>query len=115
MSDPVQTPAGLRGRDDLHTAFLLPEAVLLDETTGDVHRLNGGAAAVWMLLDGQSSPTDIANELSEVFGLQADTVGVQVDAALAEFRESGLLECDKPEDRLHEPNELPQLARPPDH
>ena len=78
-------------RADVETAFLSPEAVLYDSRSATVVHLNGSAAAVWMLLDGATDVDTLTAELSDVFGLPADTLRPDVDAVLASLARRDLL------------------------
>ena len=72
--------------DAIETVFLEPEAVLYDDRTKSVLRLNPSASAVWLLLDGQTPPDGIAAELAELTGVPADVLRPDVDAAIAAVR-----------------------------
>jgi len=108
----------------IETAYLDAEAVLFDERTGSVHQLNPSASAVWMLLDGELSPDQLARELSELFGAPGDVVRADVDTALVDFAGRGLLVGSDPppaaapaHDHDHHGRGAVQpdvLARPPD-
>lgn len=116
---PTSGSSGYRARRDVHTVFLPPEAVLLDERTGDIHRFNASASAVWMLLDGQESTAEIAEELAEIFGATPEDLVSDIEAAIADFSECHLLdEAAVDLDRLDlEPESstsLEVLPRPPD-
>lgn len=89
---PPSVSVGYRPRLDVHTVFLPPEAVLLDGRTGDIHHLNASASAVWMLLDGQESTDEIAEELAAILGATAEVQVADVEAALADFGERHLLD-----------------------
>ena len=54
-------------------------------------RLNPSASAVWLLLDGATTPAVIADELAEIVGLPADALASDVEAAVADFAAQGLL------------------------
>ena len=75
----------------IDTVFLEPEVVLFDGRDASVVRLNPSASAVWLLLDGATSPAVIAAELAGIVGLPADALAHDVDAAVAEFAAQGLL------------------------
>lgn len=84
--------AGWWPRADVHTAFLPPEAVLFDEATGHAHRLNSGASSVWMVLEGQRSAAQIADDLAEIYEVDPSVLRGEVERALAEFAEHGWIE-----------------------
>jgi hypothetical protein len=67
-----------------HTTVVLDgEAVVLDERTGRVHRLNSSATRIWTQLDGARSRDDIAAALGAPVA--------EVDAFLAELQRVGLV------------------------
>jgi PqqD family protein of HPr-rel-A system len=74
------------------TALLPPEAVLYDERHGEVHLLNGPAAVIWQLLDGQQTAEQLAIELSDVFSVPLETMQRDVADAIGGFQRLGLLE-----------------------
>ncbi len=103
----------------IETVFLEPEAVLYDDRTKSVVRLNPSATAVWLLLDGATAPADIAAELAEIVGLPVDVLLPDVEAAIAEFDTQHLLAGDGddvPDATVpHSDDQYPLvLARPPD-
>ena len=65
--------------------------MLLDVTNGAVYALNPSASAVWVLMDGRSSTTDIVSDLSDIVGVPADVLAADVELALADFAWQGLL------------------------
>ncbi len=65
---------------------------LYDERTGDIQTLNGGAAVVWLLCDGIRDLPSIANEIASYFELPEQEVLYQVQEAVGQFQELGLLE-----------------------
>ena len=75
----------------IETAYLPPEAVLYDERTGRVYRLNPSASAVWMLMDGTADIDDIATDISEIFEIPVEQVRPDVATAMEEFAAQGLL------------------------
>ena len=64
---------------------------LYDDSSGDVHALNGGAAMVWLLCDGTRDLESIAREITSYFELPGQEVLVQVQEAVVQFQELGLL------------------------
>jgi hypothetical protein len=75
----------------VETAYLAPEAVLYDERTARVYRLNPSASAVWMLLDGTGDVEAISAEIGEIFDVPVATVRGDVAAAIEQFAAQGLL------------------------
>ncbi len=65
---------------------------LCDDSSGEVHMLNGGAAAVWLLCDGTRDLESIANEIASYFELPGQEALDQVQEAVVQFQEVGLLE-----------------------
>ena len=99
----------------IETSYLESEAVLLDERTGTVHHLNSSASAVWLLLDGKLSIDEVAGELSEILGVPAEDVLPDVQAAVADFLDHGLLaDGGRPDMVGHAASGLQVLPRPPD-
>ncbi len=83
--------SGPAPHEAIDTVFLEPEVVLFDGRDASVVRLNPSASAVWLLLDGATSPAVIAAELAEIVGLPADVLAPDVEAAVADFAAQGLL------------------------
>jgi PqqD family protein of HPr-rel-A system len=88
----MTSPAGRpRIREGLTTVEIDGEAVVYDETTGELHHLNPSATIVLSLCDGTRSVDDMATEVSEAFTVAREEVYAQVSAALQSFGEAGLL------------------------
>ena len=68
------------------------ELTLYDHRGNVVHILNSTAAAVWELADGTQEAGDIAAQLAELYGLEADVAEEDVQEILEQFREAGLLQ-----------------------
>ena len=100
-------------RAGIETAFLAPEAVLLDTVTGMSHHLNAGAAAVWMLLDGSGNVEDVGRELAELFDQPVAEMIEEVRTAVADFAARGLLAGTTPANGREELRAA-VLPRPPD-
>jgi PqqD family protein of HPr-rel-A system len=115
MTDRGVEPARPRPHEAVTTEFLEPEAVLYDARTGDVHRLNASASAVWLLLDGETTVDDLAAELAEIFDVQLEQVEQAVHATLADLAARGLLADDGSGRAVAANPPRPAfLARPPD-
>ncbi|MGH9073406.1 MAG: HPr-rel-A system PqqD family peptide chaperone, partial [Acidimicrobiales bacterium] len=67
------------------------EGVLYDEEAGASHLLNATATAVWSCLDGSGTLDEIAAELADAFGADAQTVRHDVIALVQQFGRQGLL------------------------
>lgn len=66
-------------------------AVVFDERTTRLHRLNPSASAVWVLCDGSATPAQMTSELAEMLGIDRADAASGVAAALLSFRDAGLL------------------------
>ena len=66
--------------------------MLLNVESGAVYALNPSASLVWLLLDGVLPTPAVADELSEIIQLPADELLADVEAAIADFAEQGLLD-----------------------
>ena len=75
----------------IETAYLAPEAVLYDERTGRVYRLNPSASAVWLLMDGAADVDAIAADISEIFEVPVEQVRPDIVTAIEQFAAQGLL------------------------
>ncbi|MGH6998029.1 MAG: PqqD family protein [Phenylobacterium sp.] len=64
------------------------EAVLYDEATETVHRLNPTAALAWACFDGSATIDELASDMAAVFG--ADEASVQADLVVLCRRLGGL-------------------------
>ena len=79
-------------RDDVSARVIAGETVVLDRDGGRVHQLNATASYVWERCDGSASPTEIARDLSEQYGVEPDQAASDVAILVGQFRELGLLE-----------------------
>lgn len=88
------TPRRPKGRADLVFRELDREFVLYDPTTRDLHVLNPSAAAVWLECTGEATLAEIAAAVAGVFEepVPLDRLVADVEAAVAQFAEKGLLE-----------------------
>ena len=68
------------------------QAVLLNVETGAVFALNPSASTIWLLLDGESDASAIADELGELVGRDGASLLPDVDAAVEQLRVEGLIE-----------------------
>jgi hypothetical protein len=67
------------------------DVVLYDPRNDSAHVLNGTAAFVWSLCDGDHTIEQIADELGGVFKLSPGKVLADVQAALKNFGDAGLV------------------------
>ncbi len=66
---------------------------LYEGESGDtVHCLNGGAAIVWLLCDGEKDTAEIAKQISDEFELSRDQTLLEVQEAVEQFESLNLLE-----------------------
>ncbi|MEX2554335.1 MAG: HPr-rel-A system PqqD family peptide chaperone [Actinomycetota bacterium] len=88
MTSPASRPSL---REDLTTVELDGEAIVYDETSGELHHLNPAATIVLSLCDGSLSVEEIAAAVSDAFELTLDHVLPDVRAAVERFGQAGLL------------------------
>jgi hypothetical protein len=93
-SDTATSTDSMRPRPhaSVETAFLPPDVVLFDDRHGEIHHLNASASAVWLMIDGELTVDDVADELSEIFSVPTDQIRPDVDTAIDDFRSRGLLD-----------------------
>ena len=66
---------------------------LYENSNGDeIHCLNGGAAIIWLLCDGNRDMHEIAREISEEFDLPQERTLAEVHETVAQFQFLNLLE-----------------------
>src|SRR5262245_16312355 len=84
----------------------LPDEVLIyDMERNDVHCLNGSAARVWALCDGERTVPEIARDFGS--DLEPDAVETLVWCALDQFEEKHLLEeVEDAPSALHRPADM---------
>jgi PqqD family protein of HPr-rel-A system len=85
-------PQRLRARSDLTVIELDGEAVIYDETSGDLHHLNRTATVVFSLCDGDTTARGLATDIADAFDQPVDDVERQVRSLLRQFRRQRLLE-----------------------
>jgi hypothetical protein len=89
MTDP-----SWRVPDDVLTAHLEGEAVLLHMETKDYFRLNETAAVAWKALERGKDRAAIVAELVEAFEVDAAEAAEELDRLLAELAGRGLVVAD---------------------
>ncbi len=67
------------------------EAILHDREHGRVHVVNGSAARLWELCDGQATVDEIVVTFAASYGAGPDAVRADVEAAVATFRDLGVV------------------------
>jgi len=78
------------------TAFLVDQVVLFDDRNGRVYELDPSASAVWLLLDGEMSLGEVADELHELTGVEPDVLRATIDIVVTDFAGCGLLDGTEP-------------------
>jgi hypothetical protein len=68
------------------------DIVLFEPRGASAHVLNGTAAVVWRLCDGEHGSEDIAATLAGLYGREPSSVLADVRSALAAFRDAGLIQ-----------------------
>ena len=76
----------------VETALFDADAVVFDERTATVHRLNISASAVWVLVDGRRTVKEIVAELADAFSIGAQVLRPEVERALDQFSSLGILD-----------------------
>jgi PqqD family protein of HPr-rel-A system len=79
-------------RQDLAVVELDGEAVIYDESTGDLHHLNPTATIIFNLFDGTATVKELASLIEEEFQVPASDVEKQIRGLVKEFRRAGLLD-----------------------
>jgi hypothetical protein len=78
--------------DDVLTAHLDSETVLLNMATKRYFHLNGTGQRVWQLLESGSDVDAIAASLCVDFDVDRDTANVEVQLLLQAFRDLGIVQ-----------------------
>jgi PqqD family protein of HPr-rel-A system len=79
-------------RGDLAVVELDGEAVIYDESSGNLHHLNPTATVIFNLFDGTSTVKELASLIEQEFQVPAPDVEKQIRGLLKEFRQAGLLD-----------------------
>lgn len=87
------TPSAERptARADLTIIELDGEAVVYDDTTGELHHLNPSASIVMSLCDGTLTVADMADAISDALAVPVDDLAVHVRGAVERLSEAGLI------------------------
>jgi PqqD family protein of HPr-rel-A system len=83
-------------RQDVVLTMTGGEALLIDEQSGSVHVVNGTAAQLWELCDGDPTVGELVDSIARVYELAREAVRDDVERMIVTFRELGLLEFDPP-------------------
>jgi len=79
-------------RSGLTTVELDGEAVIYDDSSGELHHLNPTATIVFGLLDGTATIRELSSDIAEAFGMPPEEIEPQLRSLLRRFRKAGLLE-----------------------
>lgn len=85
----------LARRNELLYRALDQEGIIFDPKTDMVHCLNQTAAMIWELLDGHHNLNDIVKVIISKFKVETDKAIADVEKALEDFRQLGLLSDQK--------------------
>ena len=78
-------------RDDVMFRELEDGCVIYDPKTEKVHSLNVTAATIWCMLDGNTSASDIAQNIAERTNADMSVVLADVIRTIEDFGKQGLL------------------------
>jgi len=79
-------------RSGLTTVELDGEAVIYDDSSGELHHLNPTATIVFGLLDGTATIRELSSDIAKAFGMPPEEIEPQLRSLLRRFRKAGLLE-----------------------
>jgi hypothetical protein len=82
----------MKVRSDLVVENAEGELIVLDKDGGKVHQLNQSAALIWSSLGEGLGADEIAKLLTDAFEVEHERAISDVQAAVAQFTELGLLE-----------------------
>jgi pyrroloquinoline quinone biosynthesis protein D len=85
-----------RRRVDIVLQDVGGEAILIDPRTDEAHVLNGSAARLWQLCDGERTLDQLAAEFGAIYDLSAADVADDVREVLAELAKLKLIESPAP-------------------
>ena len=88
-------------RLDVKSRLVDGETVVLDQRAGVIHQLNATASFIWERCDGQSTPTDIAQQLAHAFEVDPRVASHDVHAMIRQLEALHLLEPSAGEDGVH--------------
>ncbi len=86
----------MKVRSDLVVENAEGELIVLDKDGGKVHQLNQSAALIWSSLGEGLGTDEIAKLLTDAFEVEHERAISDVQAAVAQFTELGLLEGKTP-------------------
>ncbi len=78
-------------RDDIIEDEVDGEAILFDPRSGDVHRLNQTALAIWRQCDGRATTREIAERQADGYDVELITAQDHAEQVVAVLAESRLL------------------------
>ena len=68
------------------------ETAVYNEGSGQLHIVNASALAIWELCDGETTPKEMAEAISELTGLGLEASAADVHRALLRLADAGLIE-----------------------
>ena len=93
MADTIPRP---RQASEVVCSEVLDELVAYVPATSQAVSLNTSARAIWELCDGTRTVDDICSELSEPTGMPPEALRADVQAAIDQMRDLGLLIASHP-------------------
>lgn len=79
-------------RDDLTVTDLDDEMILYDPVDGSTHALNGTAALIWELCDGEQTLHTIIGEMVDAYSIKHELAQHDAESLLEQFYSLGLLQ-----------------------
>jgi Coenzyme PQQ synthesis protein D (PqqD) len=95
-------------RRDVKSRLVDGETVVLDQQAGVIHQLNPTASFIWERCDGQSTLTDIAQQLAHAFEVDPQVASCDVNAMIRQLEALHLLELCTGEDGGPEKAPVPE-------
>lgn len=68
------------------------ETAVYNAGSGQLHIVNASALAIWELCDGETTPKEMAEAISELTGLELDASAADVHSTLMTLADAGLVE-----------------------
>jgi Coenzyme PQQ synthesis protein D (PqqD) len=81
---------------------------VLDQQAGVIHQLNATASFIWERCDGQSTLTDIVQQLAHAFEVDPQVASCDVNAMIRQLEALNLLEPCTGEDGAHREAPAPE-------
>ena len=81
-------------RSDVTSQTINGEAVILDRESQQIHQLNESGSFIWDQCDGETPVSEIIRCVTERFEVEHDVAAADVNRAVEELRNAGLLVVD---------------------